>query len=646
MPRFSFCFSFSGCALPSFGSFSFLASFSISVALPPKFIMWILTRRIVSRFDGTRGGDIPTESKLSSPGDDEAAAPSFRWRYLLLNLFWLLVSAAALTMVAVYLARQDGRQADDVHTIVAWLAAVAKLALAIPLAECIGQAKWALFNNRRRLTDLDYADAASRNAFGALAWILRFRGGVVVNLGAALVVAAVAFEPAMQHLVRYHLVQVDVGGARLAVNTDYSPSRGFGRGLIFATPQVVLWGAYSAILGQAVQATASCPTGNCTIPAATSTVGICSKCTDVTDSLSRDCRDLTAASAFCVSRGTCFTTGRMCTYSHSATNATAGNGDTFLDVVASGINFENSTDGKVSISRDVLSLTAVFIQPGDEDLPDTGAVFETRFPVAPGHVSANNGRDRAKAYTCALSYCEQRLRSTIVDGALVEIRSVADDSFEQLTMDRPDLSDITDELFERGINLTRSARSARVSVAAIFALSRGLAASLTGTSAKPASPVPVPGGVSELHRAMYEKLARVPFDGVVADMAFSMTNAIRNDGDTVAGAAWTARRFCAVDWPWMALPAAVWLCTLLLLLALALAARRTHVAWLGTSQLAGTFYDMERTVRKDIDGLDAGWMDKHGMRRVGEKFKLRVAPVHGIADGRSKIEMTMMDSPA
>lgn len=584
------------------------------------------------------------KTHLPPTGEDEAVAPCFRWRYFLLNIFWLLLSGAALSMAAIFLWRQNGRQADDVHMIVAWFAAAAKLALVIPLAECIGQAKWALFNNRRKLTDLDHADAASRNAFGALTWILRFRGGIVINFGAALVIAAVAFEPAMQHLVQYRLVQVDIGGARLAINNDYSPIRGLNRGLIFATPQAVLWGASSSILGQSVQATSSCPTGNCTIPA-TSTVGICSRCTEITDSLARDCRDLTAASPFCVSKGTCFTTGRMCTYSHSATNATVGNGDTFLDVVAEGQNFENATDGKISISRDILNFTAVFIQPGGEDLPDTGAIFETRFPVAPGHVSAINGKDRAKAYTCALSYCEQRLRSEIIDGQFKEIHSVADDSFERLTIDRTNLDDITDELFDQAVNLTRSAQSTRISVAAIFALSRGFAASLTGTSSKPDSPIPVPGAISEMHRAMYEKLADLSFESIVEDMAFSMTNGIRNDGSTVEGSAWRPKIFVSVNWVWITLPGAVWFFTLLLLLALSITARRAHVAWLGSSQLAVMFYDLEHTVRKDVDGLDAGWRDKHSMRKVGEIFKLRVAPVHGITDGRPKMEMTRMDSP-
>jgi len=92
-------------------------------------------------------------------------------------------------------------------------------------------------------------------------------------------------------------------------------------------------------------------------------------------------------------------------------------------------------------------------------------------------------------------------------------------------------------------------------------------------------------------------------------------------------------------------PGSIWFCTMLFSLAVTLRARQAHAPWLGSSQLAGMFYDLERKVRQDIDGLDAGWRDKDGMREVGEKFMLRVAPVHGINDGKSKIEMTRMDSP-
>lgn len=69
-------------------------------------------------------------------------------------------------------------QAITLNSVLSWLGVVGKLALTVLIAECIGQMKWVLFGSeRRKLSDLDLIDGASRDALGALAWIVRFRGG-------------------------------------------------------------------------------------------------------------------------------------------------------------------------------------------------------------------------------------------------------------------------------------------------------------------------------------------------------------------------------------------------------------------------------------------------------------------------------------
>lgn len=130
-------------------------------------------------------------------------------------------------------------------------------------------------------------------------------------------------------------------------------------------------------------------------------------------------------------------------------------------------------------------------------------------------------------------------------------------------------------------------------------------------------------------------------------MAESMSGAIRNDGGggQAAGSAWVSRLFLRARWVWVALPGTVWTGTMALLLAVTVKAKKKHSPWLGSSQLAGTFIDLEKAVRSDVDELDAGWNDKGGMREVGEKFRLRVAPVHSLTEGRAKMELTRISSP-
>ncbi|KAF8543666.1 hypothetical protein BDD12DRAFT_801822 [Trichophaea hybrida] len=584
--------------------------------------------------------DSPTKPNDNASEASLSPTPTYRWRYFLINFLTLLLSAASILAIFVLLRQHQDlalplwRQNVTINTVISYLSALAKLTLVVPLAECIGQAKWRLFSQgRRKLSDLELADGAGRDAFGAIWWILRLRGGVLVHFGAALVIASLAFDPAMQHLVRYDLVSVvDAGAsASLAVNSDYSPVRGIDRGLIFATPKAVLAGAYSSVLGAGVRASYSCPSGNCTFPS-TATISMCSSCTDITTSLIRDCRGLTSKNPFCVSSDTCYTTGQLCSYRDNITNATVGGeAGVFLDLVAPGVNFKSAGNGNISISRNIINLTALFISPrGEPDLPDTGTIFETRLPNAPGHVSAKTGEHKARAFSCLLSYCEQHVSSTVVAGALHDSSILAPDTFDSLTMRAPDITEITDALFDSKIPLTRS-NSTRVSVAAIFALAQGMTASLTGNSTMPNASTPEPY-ISQFHRAMYESLLFIDFPDLITSMASSMGNAIRNEAATTEkGSVWVQKMLLRVDWVWITLPVTVWFGVLLLLVVVTYQARKGHAPWLGTSQLAGVYIELEQETRKDVNERDGSWGDRGGMMKVAEEVrKVRVAPMPGL----------------
>lgn len=606
----------------------------------------------------------PTKSKLPTLDTATDAStnltPSYRPRYLLFNGLHLLLSGALLATITILVYSFNNHPPPrfdsgiTLNTLIAWLSAVSQLFLLIPLADSISKAKWALFHRqRRRLDELDHIDAASRNPLGAVRWLLKFRTGRWVNLGAALVVLSLGFAPGIQHLLRYDLLSAEdpTQPATLAVNTDYAPVRGLDRGLVFATPQAVLWGAYSAVLGQAVQPAFSCPSGNCTFPAA-ATVGLCSRCTETTSQLQSTCKDLSAKTPFCISASVCYTSGKLCTYRDAATNATVGGGSTFLQVIADGVSFSNSSQGNIEIPRELVNLTAVFIQPNVEaDLPDTGgaAAGDTRLPLAPGHVPASAKEPVARAYTCAISYCEQRLRASVASGQLREVATVADDSVDSFIIPTPQLGQITDTLFDRRVNLTRSAgSSSTVSLAAVFALSQGFSAALTGNASVPDTVVAAPGAAAaDFHRGWYQALLSESFPDIVASVAASTTAAIRNSASAppLAGATWVRKLLLRAEWRWLALPALLLFATLALLLAVSASAKREHAPWLGTSQLAPVLVDLERAVRGEMEVADAGWGDRGLMREAARGVKVRIAPVHAL-DGRARLEFTRLPSPA
>jgi len=592
----------------------------------------------------------PTKPNLPpvKEGDGDGFAPRYRWRYFFTYLISLLFSGATIATVVLLLRTYEGNQAPTwgknitLNTAVAWLAAVARLTIVVPLAECIGQAKWGLFERRRKLSNIELGDAVGRDPFHALSWIVRFRGGALLHFGAALVIVSLGFDPALQHMVSYELVSVPdaMQNASVAVNTNYSPVRGLDRGLVFATPKSVLYGAYSAILGSEVEVDWSCPTGNCTFPAMDS-VAICSSCEDATARIKRTCKDVSEKNKYCISQDTCFTSGQLCTYRDGSTKAEVGGGNSFLDLRASGVGFANDSDGKITIPRDVVNLTVLYIQPDARDVPDTGKKVDTRLPTAPGHV-AGGSKDPIRAYTCALSYCSKHFSTTATQGKLSETSRIASNSKDSYSLDRPNLSDITDALFDGRIALT-DANSTSVSVAAVYAMSQGFSATLTGNSSIPDSALPAPGSYSEFHRALYEKLLTKAFPDMMDSMTRSMTNAIRNDGDTVDGIVFTHRIYVRVNWRWVALPAVLWSCVFAFVLGMTMQAKKKRKPWLGTSVLATSFIGLEELLRRDVEKSDAGWGDKDWMLRVAEGQSVRVAPGHSLSDDTARLQFVRAD---
>lgn len=588
----------------------------------------------------------PKQSSLDQkiPKDQTAG---FRHRHLITNLALLLISGLLLAATVIILLPYNNtplntwnHPALPLTAAISLLAAASKLALLLPVTEAIGQAKWALFSSSRqtrKLSDLDLADSASRDPVGALTWILRFRSGAWVHLGAAVVLVSLAWEPASQLMLRVEEARLGEAGGRLAMLMLYSPIRGLDTGLSFTTPMAVQWGAESFVYGLPVQAAVECESGDCTFPE-TKSVGMCTACTDVTAGIVHSCVDLTAKAPLCIdiTNTTCYTTGSLCTYRHPALNGSVGGGSGFMQISAKGANFKPSSDPtKITLTKDVVTLTALYIQPNvGQDLPDTGERLETRIPLAPGHVKAKDGIHSARAYTCTISYCEQHITSVVRGGVLNETITIPPQN-KEYTMDV--ITGFTDEVLQLPMNLTSGANSTAVSFTALYALSYGFSRMMEGSARAPS----FGESYDEWILAIYGKLVNNTITELFDGLAHSISAALRNDsGVTAAGTLWRWQVVWRVQWVWIALPAGVWVLALVLLLGVAGWAKKKHAPWLGSSQLAGVFIDLEREVRVEVEEREAPWMDREGMRRVGEGVKVRVAPVHGLEDGKAKMEFT------
>lgn len=449
----------------------------------------------------------------------------------------------------------------------------------------------------------------------------------LVHLGAAFMIASLGFDPAVQQLVSYELRAVaDPAQISLvSANSDYTPVRGFDQGLILATPRSLLWGATSSVLGAGLTSNFTCPTGDCTFPIITS-VGICQTCTEITAQLNRDCTTLSQSNEFCQG-SQCFTTGQLCTYSQNGTSV--GNGTTFLNVLAAP-GLSTPIGDKVSISAKRISLTALYIQP-DASLSGTQSL-----PIAPGYVAPGGGH-AARAFSCALSFCEQRLQPQVVRGEFKEtiLSSTAVDAY---VLAIPQLSEINDALLNTPLAVA-STGTTKVSTAALFALSNGFTLSLTGR-ADAVTGTPGPGEISEFHRGLYENLLHEDFGDAMAGMTASMSAAIRNDGgeaQDVVGTVYAECIFVRVSWRWLAFPGALWVGAFVMAVAVMVRTRKNRrgpVGWLGHSQVEGLFLGLDGDVRRDVDTMGVAHTgDAGAVRAFAEKLKLRIGKVEVRGEG-------------
>ncbi|KAJ5710541.1 hypothetical protein N7488_004697 [Penicillium malachiteum] len=167
--------------------------------------------------------NLPTELAPlnTSKQDDEEKVQrrSFRSRVRNCNYFWLdtwrfeaivlLFSIACFIAICIVLMVFQNRVRPEMaydlslNAIVSVLATGCKSALILVVGEAICQLKWLHFSERRKLSDIQEFEEASRGALGSFTILIHHRANSLVSIGAAVVVLMLAFEPFMQQLISY-----------------------------------------------------------------------------------------------------------------------------------------------------------------------------------------------------------------------------------------------------------------------------------------------------------------------------------------------------------------------------------------------------------------------------------------------------------
>ncbi|KAF2136392.1 uncharacterized protein K452DRAFT_292425 [Aplosporella prunicola CBS 121167] len=244
----------------------------------------------------------PVEEEEKSTGDK---IQDFLTNWWLIELTAWVLSAFALAAIVALLATCDNKplprwpMSITLNSFVSILATIMKACLVVPVAEGISQLKWLWFKKAGILQDIQTFDEASRGLFGSMKLLLSTRGVHLAKLGALLSVIVLAIDPFVQQIVTYpsRTVPGAIHNATIPVATGYD---GYAPGGIMGTkdPTLAIKAAvYSGLYGSDMTGnggsdfavTPFCSTGNCTWEAPYSSLAMCTKCANITESLKSNC---------------------------------------------------------------------------------------------------------------------------------------------------------------------------------------------------------------------------------------------------------------------------------------------------------------------------------------------------------------------
>ena len=194
-------------------------------------------------------------------------------------LFSLACFVALIILLLVY----DGKPAPslpdsvNLNAIIAILGTAIRSSLLYATAAFVSQCKWSrLFYQSSGLHDVQKIDDASRGPLGSIRLLLSGAGRSLPSIGAVIILLAVAFDPFLQQIVSYPLLE--------AVGAPTSSTRQ----ALWMSPYLKAGDITEAVnrglVMDSFDRTPDCPTGNCTWSPFIS-AGWCSSCEDITSNI-------------------------------------------------------------------------------------------------------------------------------------------------------------------------------------------------------------------------------------------------------------------------------------------------------------------------------------------------------------------------
>ncbi|KAK7959248.1 uncharacterized protein PG986_004102 [Apiospora aurea] len=251
-------------------------------------------------------------------GGDGMKPRALKGRLPRLWMWELMASAFSLICIAVVvvvLLNEDGKRLSgwalviSPNAVISFITTLAKSSCLLVLTEVIGQLRWVHFATApRRLSDIQLFDAGSRGPWGALQLMFRMKTAALLASSASLLtIAALVIDPFAQLVFSFptqatpttHQVAsirlAQVYDANTSVTANHGPSYPVAQNAPFQLQSAVI----SAAFGVTPRFDLTCSSSNCTFPPV-STLGICSTCQDVVGATNTTCgRDKKSGATVC-----------------------------------------------------------------------------------------------------------------------------------------------------------------------------------------------------------------------------------------------------------------------------------------------------------------------------------------------------------
>lgn len=226
-------------------------------------------------------------------------------KFWLFEFFGFILALGSLLAVVAFLSVYEGRESPEwklpvgagkyrktfvlnINAIISIFTTTFTSGLLIPVAASMSQLKWVWFQQGHPLSHYQAFESAARGPLGSLFLLWTLKGRRLACVGAIIVVAALGIWVSIQSLVIYPLRpvatdQASIGRTNIYYGTDDGLPYQMSADMLGATLRGIFQSSDSSEMKY------NCPSGNCTWAEGFTTLGVCSKCFNVTDSLKQSC---------------------------------------------------------------------------------------------------------------------------------------------------------------------------------------------------------------------------------------------------------------------------------------------------------------------------------------------------------------------